>query len=181
MNREIPDHNNWVQTRSGFAFDLRDPQPDMVRIDDIAWALAGINRFAAQSEYYSVAQHSVHVSRIVPPEHAFVGLMHDAAEAYVGDVSQPLKRMLGHAFTEVEDRVWRAICARFNMNPVLPEVVKKADYLACMTERRDLFASHLPWPGEIEPLKEEIVPSDDPCRSRLDFLSQFTQLGGRER
>ncbi len=87
-----------MQTFSRTMFYPLDPHPEDVHIVDIAHALANICRFGGHAKrFYSVAQHSVLVSRIVEPEDALHGLMHDAAEAYVGDVVRPIKHMPGMA------------------------------------------------------------------------------------
>lgn len=83
----------FITTYTGRRFYPLDPNPSDVCIEDIAHALAMICRFCGHTrEFYSVAEHSVHVSRIVPPEYALAGLLHDASEAYIADVSAPLKR-----------------------------------------------------------------------------------------
>jgi 5'-deoxynucleotidase YfbR-like HD superfamily hydrolase len=83
---------SFIQTLSGKRFDYINSTADDVDIEDIANALSNICRFAGHvPEFYSVAQHSVLCSQIVPPEFAFEALMHDAAEAYCQDIPQPLK------------------------------------------------------------------------------------------
>lgn len=91
----------WILTFSGERFYPFSPAPEEVKTKDIAHALANICRFNGHTRgFYSVAAHSVHVSRLVPPEFALEALLHDAAEAYVGDMVRPLKRGLP-AFEEV--------------------------------------------------------------------------------
>lgn len=120
-------------------FDLADPQPDMVHLDDIVAALGKINRYTGHTVApYSVAQHCLVVARLCPPEKFLHGLLHDAPEAYVGDVSSPLKSMLPQ-FKEIEGRVAAAIAERFGVDYRYDEVVKDADLLALFWERRDLM------------------------------------------
>lgn len=77
---------SFIQTLSGHHFDYRNISHDAICIEDIATGLSNTCRFAGQlPEFYSVAQHSVHVSQIVPPEFAFEALMHDAPEAWCND------------------------------------------------------------------------------------------------
>jgi uncharacterized protein len=152
---------SFVITRSGARVDLLTPKPHQIHTADIAHSLANICRFNGHtSNHYSVAQHSLMVSAIVPPEDALAGLLHDATEAYVGDMVRPLKDLLP-AFSEIEHGIWLAICGRFGLRPELPESVKAADLVLLATERRDLMASHPePWPClvGIRPLPEQIQP-----------------------
>jgi 5'-deoxynucleotidase YfbR-like HD superfamily hydrolase len=117
------------------------PRVEDIWIDDIAHSLANLCRFGGHCrQFYSVAQHSVLVSRLVPLHLAFVGLMHDATEAYVGDMVRPLKYSLPQ-FLEIEDAIWRLIARRFDLPLHLPAEVKEADDIALVTERRDLIIS----------------------------------------
>ncbi len=104
-----------MQTASGAQFWPLDPRADEVRIIDIARALSNTCRYNGHSQrFYSVAEHSVHVSNFVQPEHAREGLLHDAAEAYVGDMIRPLKHQPEMAaFGTAEAAVERVIVERF--------------------------------------------------------------------
>ena len=84
-----------ISTRSGRRLYLQNPNAGQIHIDDIAHGLAHQCRFNGQTnKFYSVAQHSVMVASILPPELRLAGLLHDAAEAYLGDSVQPLKELL---------------------------------------------------------------------------------------
>ena len=92
--------NNTMRLRSGCYFDLADPKPEHFRFADIAGALAKTCRFGGQIEhFYSVAEHSVHCAAQGESDGLPLGtqaalLMHDAAEAFTGDIIKPLKIML---------------------------------------------------------------------------------------
>lgn len=130
---------SWILTHAGKHFDLTDPQPEMVDALDIAHGLANCCRFAGQSNwFYSVAQHSVLVSEIVPHEFALEALLHDAAEAYIGDITKPLKRLLPD-YRAIERRVDAAIRAAFDLPDHHSREVGEADLILLATERRDLM------------------------------------------
>lgn len=168
-----------ILTAGGTYFDLLRPRKSRISVLDIAHALAHICRFTGHTRvFYSVAQHSVLVSRIVPREHALAGLMHDSAEAFVGDVSSPLKRLLPE-YKVIERRVENAVLATFGLPTTLPECVKRADLVALRTEQRDLMLSADLWTvlDGIEPLDKPIEPLL-PAAAREQFLARFNELTG---
>lgn len=116
------------------------PSPDEIDIDDIAHSLSYQCRFLGHTDcFYSVAQHSVLVSELVPEGDALWGLLHDAAEAYLGDLPAPIKRGPEmHAYRETEDRLLAAVALRFGLPPAVPESVKQADRIVLATEFRDV-------------------------------------------
>lgn len=94
-----------------------------------------------QKAFYSVAQHCLVVAELVPAQYQLEALLHDATEAYVGDLVSPLKQALPE-YRQIEMRVWHAICHRFDIDPVLPPCIHDADLIALATEKRDLMADH---------------------------------------
>lgn len=129
---------SFIQTISGKRFDYINSTVDDVDIEDIANALSNICRFAGHvPEFYSVAQHSVLCSQIVPPEFAFEALMHDAAEAYCQDIPQPLKLLLPD-YKRIEQMVDDLIRVKYGLPTDMSTVVKYADLTMLATERRDL-------------------------------------------
>jgi 5'-deoxynucleotidase YfbR-like HD superfamily hydrolase len=129
---------SFIQTLSGKHFDYLNAQKDDVDIEDIATALSNICRFAGHlPEFYSVAQHSVLCSQIVPAEYAFEALMHDAAEAYCQDIPAPLKRLLPD-YRRIETQVDDLIRSKFGLPLHQSDLVKYADLILLATERRDL-------------------------------------------
>jgi len=131
------DARHTIQTYTGKIFDYL--APDQINITDIAHALSLVCRFAGHCAYhYSVAQHSLLVCDNVPDEHRLWGLLHDAAEAYCGDVVSSLKKLLLD-YRLVEARVVEAVAAQFGLALPCPAAVHEADMRAIATEKRDLF------------------------------------------
>lgn len=112
--------SQFVQTYTGRRLYFDDPDPVEIDLTDIAQALLHLNRFTGHAGRYSVATHSVavlHCAIEMGADRATqrAALMHDAHEAYVGDVSTPLKRVLGPAWAAVERRVEQAVVSRFGL------------------------------------------------------------------
>lgn len=118
---------DWFATFTGRRFFPLDPRPEDVCIHDIAHALGQIARYGGHARaFYSVAEHSIHVSHaFADPETALEGLLHDSAEAYLGDIQRPLKPDLA-GYKEIERRVEAAIWTALGCGPPRAEV-KEAD------------------------------------------------------
>lgn len=131
-----------IVTYTGALINPLDPDPEQIRLRDIAHALSQACRFTGHTRIpYFVAQHSVIVSDLVPPENALVGLMHDASEAYLSDIASPVKQQpaFGDVYKAAEERLMHAIAARFGFEWPPPDTVKRADMIALRTEQRDLM------------------------------------------
>jgi 5'-deoxynucleotidase YfbR-like HD superfamily hydrolase len=194
--------NTWMQTISGKVVDFDDIRPEAFEIWDIAHALSRINRFLGHThEPYTVAEHSVRVAELVlswhPGNHelALRALLHDAAEAYVGDTTSPVKafiRRQTYALDVLEARLERAILERFGLRHLrsepplalteaegIAEIIKKADLVVLSTEHRD----HVP-PGERDwrlaypPHVEALPPPMSAELAEQVFLKLFCALFG---
>lgn len=176
------DPTSWMPTFQGGRFFPFDPRPEEVHIWDIAHQLALINRFGGTTEEpLSVAEHSVRVSRILPPEHALWGLLHDAHEAYTGvDLPRPVKRLVP-GWKEMEERIQAAVCRHFGLPLEMPACVKVADEILLSTEARDVASQRddiRTWELPQEPLPERIVPWGW-RRAETEFMLRFSELTGK--
>lgn len=137
-----------IITGSGGAFNILEPNQDDIHVEDIAQALSMQCRFNGHClSFYSVAQHSIHVAELYeesyPPQNDGImfALMHDAPEAYIGDVVTPLKQLLTE-YKAIEARVEQAIMFKFGVFSDLTQIrpcVKAVDTLMLLAERRDLL------------------------------------------
>ncbi len=151
----------WINTVSGLRFYPLDPRPEEIIASDIAWSLSMICRFnGGLRRFFSVAQHCVMVAENVPPDLALAGLLHDASEAYVGDVITPLKAILDGKFKELEHRIDRAIFEKFEVAYPMDPEIKAADKRAVATEIRDLTPASVYWQPGTEPFVPVIEPWD---------------------
>jgi hypothetical protein len=172
-----------ILTHSGDYFDFINPECCEIHIEDIAHALSHICRFNGHTHtFYSVAQHSVHVSKVMEwilPEAQMEGLLHDAAEAFIGDVTRPLKQLL-QDYKAIEQRVERALFQVFGIAYPLSQSVKYADLILLATEQRDLMPTHDDqWAliKDVKPLQEHIVPWTSEQAFR-EFMRRYEELGG---
>lgn len=133
---------NWMLSSQGNRIWPLDMRPEDVDIQDIAHALSNICRFGGHCrEFYSVAQHSVLVAGRVSAENGLVALLHDAPEAYCGDVVRPLKQDLV-GFSDIESDIWLAIAEHFGLEVEMPEEVLVEDARVLLMEKRDLLVHH---------------------------------------
>lgn len=188
----------WQRMLSGRRLDLLDPSPVDIEIEDIAHGLARVARWNGQTKGslpFTVAQHSVIVESFCsqmkpgwPVAWRLAALLHDAPEFVIGDMISPFKAALGGRYTEIEQRLQRAIHIRFGLPPDLPEAVKKtikrADRACAFfeatqfagfdhAEARKLFGP----PKDVAPIVLEIATTDAAQAAYLDrFGALFTQM-----
>lgn len=147
-----------IMLASGNLFDLADPEGSDLSLYDIAYGLGRVCRFAGHtSRFYTVAEHCIHVARLVPVRQARAALLHDASEALIGDVTRPLKAMLPD-YRVIEQRIERVIAERFldddhegglsAYDRLHTPEIKAADRAMCAVEARELMP-HAPgyWDG----------------------------------
>ncbi len=188
FNQVGESRKGWIVTFTGVKWFVTDPQMRDVRIEDIAHALSMACRFGGHTKnFYSVAEHSVRCAIMMRDElpdnfelqlHT---LLHDASEAYIGDVVRPLKHSMPD-YCLLEKRTMKAIRKALRLNrPTEDEAafIKYVDDTLLMTERRDLInhqdQSWGPWADAIKPLST-IIFGLDPASAKRSFLAAYYDL-----
>lgn len=170
-----------ILTSQGTYFDFEHPERSEINTLAIAHALANLCRFTGHClEFYSVAQHAVLVSHLVPPQFAFQALHHDDAEAFIGDMASPLKKLLP-TYKDIERRVEAEVFRRQGLPAVLAPEVKHADLVALRTEQRDLMHEN----GGLWTSLAGIAPACfritalPPAAARNLYLARHAELAGK--
>jgi uncharacterized protein len=169
-----------IGLKSGHYFNLLEPETSIILLEDIVSGLSKCCRFVGQCDwFYSVAQHCVMMSYIVPHEARLVALFHDASEAYTGDVSKPLKNALGDIFKRIELRIEAAIFDRFGLPYPMPASIKQADRILLATEQRDLMIRlrNDEWAAieGVKPLAAQIQPLEHELAAQL-WMARYVEL-----
>lgn len=181
----VPRRAPFIETFTGVSFRPFEPVVEDIRINDIAHALSNQCRFSGHvRHFYSVAEHSVRVSRLVerlghPPIVQLWGLLHDASEAYMVDLPTPLKAhpVFGALYREAEARLMVAIARRFQLPGTEPRAVRFADAVMLATEVRDLMPGRLEhWADLTHNPDREVVHAWRPRRAEMEFLTRFFAL-----
>jgi len=163
----VTDRGTWMQVGGGRRFYPLDPRPEEVYMSDISTALSRILRYNGHSDTpMSVAQHCVQCSYLAQrnghgAEFRLCMLMHDSAEAYIGDMTRPIK-VYFPKFKEIETKIEEVIWRAFNLPPRNEALMKHYDNMAWAWEKRDLYRSAEWWPHTPE------IPADLPLMTRWD-------------
>ncbi len=180
MKERDPRICDWMCSASGLRLFPDEPDPATISIEDMAHALSLVNRYGGHTYApYSVAQHSVYVSRLCHPQDAPWGLLHDGPEYVLGDVASPVKRLIS-GYADLERAHMAAIAKRFRLPGVsIPESVKHADRVMLATEGRDLLpqteAVRTWWGALPAPVSWRVVPVS-PEEARNMFMDRYAEL-----
>lgn len=176
--------SDWIQTYTGKRFDPLAPEAKSVTIIDIAHALSNMPRFGGHAKrFYSVAQHSLLVKEIAPPEDGLQALLHDATEAYLMDLPRPIKYSPELIFyREAEEVLHQEIMWHFGLSAVIPDSVLHADRFALKLEANWHMSPMDPeWAKEMEMVPailnsyREFRTPLAPQEAELQFLSVFNE------
>lgn len=169
---------SYISTYTGTLFYPLSPIVEDIHIEDIAHALGMICRFNGHTrQFMSVAEHSVHVSRIVPKGYELAALLHDASEAYISDLSRPMKRAPGFSmYSEFERTLMDAVWERFNPTKSYDhKEVKYADNRMLGTEARALMPP-AEWVDELPYIDGYRLELWTPQEAKINFLSRFMEF-----
>ncbi len=179
-----PERGPWMQTWVGAQFYPLDPRPQDIDILDIAFALSNISRYGGHCRFYSVAEHSYLVSHMVPEHLALEGLMHDAVEAYLGDIVRPLKQAFScdNEYFEIERKLrQRALAPAFGLQAEIPREVIEADVAIVEWEKAALHPRSGNWQIQIRPPKQLIpIRCLAPNTAAFLFLTRYCDLAGED-
>lgn len=188
---------SWIVTQTGKRMDLANPTMEMVNILDIAHGLSNVCRFAGHTHaFYSVARHSLLVARHTPgsARRRLLALLHDASEAYLGDVTTPLKALLSPRYQELQQDMTQVIYAALGIGSPSSEdrdAIKSADLVALVYEAEGQLGipthelDEQGFPGEYSGLWDPWDPhafaqnhyNEPPMYVAGEFLSMYEKLG----
>lgn len=168
---------DWMQTYTGRAFWPLDPRQEEVDIIDIAQALSKQCRYAGHClGFYSVAEHSCHISDRCPVDLALWGLLHDASEAYLTDVIRPIKPHLIE-YSVFEAKIMRVIAQRFGLAWPMPTEIKRLDNAILANEQQQIMADPpRDWQLKEPMLDPFIIPGWQPPQAYDEFMIRFRRL-----
>jgi hypothetical protein len=165
---------DWMQTYTHRQFWPFDPRSEEISITDIAHGLSNTCRYNGHTQpFYSVAQHSVLVSQNCSLKNRKWALLHDAAEAYIGDMIRPMKKYFP-LFIEIETRIMECVCKKYGLPLEIPAEVSEMDNRILLNERRDLGFKDVPqWNITGKPLPIPPIEALTPEESYNFFMMSW--------
>ncbi len=191
----VGEYEGWILTANGMRIDYVNPENSQITIVDIAHSLGNLCRFTGGTKhFYSVAQHSLFVTKIVHDllageltaeemettafyDQMLASLLHDAAEAYINDLASPLKQVIKGKYGWVEHGLTEAIFARYGLDmDYKNNIVKDADNIAVMHERYYLLPEHKDWPVDEKMITYAAPQYVGPAEAGQLFLGAFQDV-----
>lgn len=192
-----PVRSSALATFTGKLFDPMQPDPNLFELQDIAHALANLCRYNGQTaRFYSVAEHSLLVCLVVGFRAEAMGLpadevlrlrrwalVHDATEAYLGDVPSPIKRLPAlQPYRDAEAHLARLLASWFGLEGDEPSLVTSVDKEICGTEKHWLFTKHDGFAWKTEAVIPGLVCGVlDPEEAEARWLAKYEELFHPER
>lgn len=165
----------YIETYTGRKFNASQPNVFDIHIKDIAHALSMTCRFAGMSNaFYSVAEHSVLVADRLPDKYKLWGLLHDASEAYIGDMPSPFKKFFAD-YKEIESNILKMIVSKYGLDSEEPEAVKVVDKRMLHTEARTLIPG-CSWLDTSKIYPDVKIMALPPQKAEELFLFAFSSL-----
>lgn len=176
-----------ITTYTKIDFDALNPSPEDIRIEDIAHALSMMTRANGHfPQFFSVGQHSIQccreaLARNYSPRVAMACLLHDASEAYISDITRPVKKFMT-MYLQIEDQLQKLIYEKFISEEPTEDEARLVDNIddGCLFYEFDHFMGIKMF--EVEPvmvseLSYDFVPMKDVEEEFLELYRQVaTQL-----
>lgn len=182
---ELKTQPPWITVHTGRSIVLHEPDISQITIEDIAHALSNLCRYTGHvPRFYSVAEHCVIASRLASNENRLECLLHDAAEAYLGDISRPLKMLLPD-YKKIEKKWNAAIRKKFKLCEVESDECDRIDGKLCVTELVNLFGPDTRTHPNLKVPVSEAVPNFHfscwtPKEAERVFLQWFRLLTSKK-
>ncbi len=182
----------WIQTVSGKHFHLWQPNTEEIDIRDIAHGLSMLCRFTGHlPTFYSVAEHSIRTANLAPKDQRLATLLHDSAEAYIGDLNSPLKSLLRSmedfgmsSYDVIEEDILRLVFKKYNIVDADWNIIHNCDSIMGITEAKFFMQNLTGWDGYmgsgIQPLPGYNIKPMTPDEAEVAFLRYFRYYGGKE-
>lgn len=172
MKESLYNETGVIRTVSGHYLNVLKPNPDAILLPDIAHSLSFQCRFGGHLPYfYSVAEHSMNVARLVAPVHRLAALMHDASEAYLLDMPSPIKENLGD-YRAIEENLMAVIAKKFDFEWPMPKEVKEADTMMMEREWHELMLKRPPIPAD---KNKPMIRRIDPHVASVKFSHMYNE------
>lgn len=173
---------SYIETVSGRPFYFLNPKPEDFDINDIAHALSMNCRYTGHCDrFYSVAEHSWHMSRMAPEGQELAALLHDGSEAYITDIASPIKQHLPD-YQEMEELLLSRLFSKFGLEYPMSPIIKHLDLVMLSTEAHYLLKSRGDTWDLWKERKRPVIQHNfkplcmDPKRAKTLFLDRFYEL-----
>lgn len=159
---------NCIRTRHGKYVNILEPTPDMFIIEDVAYALNKIPRFSGHLKFdYTVLMHSINACLLTAGD-KFEALMHDCTEAYIGDLSSPIKQLVPE-YQRIETNLRKVMAQAFGFNPEFSQQTHDVDRLLLQMEWDQMMIGNDP------SLKQKACMSSSILPFQYHFLNLYNK------